>query len=123
VDEHGRLTGVIRLADLLRAHPQEPLRTIAKAQIVSIGADQDQELAARLLNRYDLLALPVVDDQGRILGVITADDAMAVWSRRRLRISINGRVFYPPRSGKRPRAIFWYAVRCGGPGLSGCRFC
>lgn len=78
VDEHGRLTGVIRLADLLRAHPQEPLRTIAKAQIVSIGADQDQELAARLLNRYDLLALPVVDEQGRILGVITADDAMEV---------------------------------------------
>lgn len=78
VDEHGRLTGVIRLADLLRAHPQEPLRTIAKAQIVSIGVDQDQELAARLLNRYDLLALPVVDDQGRILGVITADDAMEV---------------------------------------------
>jgi magnesium transporter len=78
VDEHGRLTGVIRLADLLRAHPQEPLRSIAKAQVVSIDADQDQELAARLLNRYDLLALPVVDDQGRILGVITADDAMAV---------------------------------------------
>ncbi len=78
VDEHGRLTGVIRLADLLRAHPQETLRSIAKAQIVSIGADQDQELAARILNRYDLMALPVVDEQGRILGVITADDAMAV---------------------------------------------
>ena len=78
VDEHGRLTGVIRLADLVRAHPQELLRTITKAQIVSIEADQDQELAARLLNRYDLLALPVVDDQGRILGVITADDAMEV---------------------------------------------
>jgi magnesium transporter len=78
VDEHGRLTGVIRLADLLRAHPQEPLRTIAKAQIVSIVADQDQEMAARLLNRYDLLALPVVDDHGRILGVITADDAMEI---------------------------------------------
>jgi magnesium transporter len=77
-DEHGRLTGVIRLADLLRAHPEEPLRTIAKAQVVSIAADQDQELAARLLNRYDLLALPVVDEQGRILGVITADDAMQV---------------------------------------------
>ena len=78
VDEHGRLTGVIRLADLLRAHPQEPLLTIAKAQIVSIGVNHDQELAARLLNRYDLMALPVVDEQGRILGVITADDAMEV---------------------------------------------
>ena len=78
VDEHGRLTGVIRLADLLRAHPQETLQSIAKAQIVSIGADQDQELAARILNRYDLMALPVVDEEGRILGVITADDAMEV---------------------------------------------
>ncbi len=78
VDEHGRLTGVIRLADLLRAHPRESLKSIAKSQIVSIGVDQDQELAARILNRYDLLALPVVDEEGRILGVITADDAMEV---------------------------------------------
>jgi magnesium transporter len=78
VDEYGKLTGVIRLADLLRAHPQAALRTITKAQIVSIAADEDQELAARLLNRYDLMALPVVDHQNRILGVITADDAMAV---------------------------------------------
>ncbi len=78
VDEHGRLTGVIRLADLFRAHPGEPLRTIAKTQVVSITADQDQERAARLLNRYDLMALPVVDAEGRLLGVITADDAMEV---------------------------------------------
>jgi len=78
VDEHGRLTGVIRLADLLRAHPRESLQSIAKSQIVSIRADQDQELAARILNRYDLMALPVVDEEGRILGVITADDAMEV---------------------------------------------
>ena len=78
IDEHRRLTGVIRLADLLRAHPQESLKSIAKAQVVSITVDQDQELAARLLNRYDLMALPVVDEQNRILGVITADDAMAV---------------------------------------------
>ncbi len=78
VDEHGRLTGVIKLADILRAHPGEPLRTIAKSQVVSISAHEDQEIAARLLNRYDLLALPVVDDHQRILGVITADDAMAV---------------------------------------------
>ncbi len=78
VDGHGRLTGVIRLAELLRAHPNEPLRTIAKSQVVSISAFQDQELAARILNRYDLMALPVVDFDNRLLGVITADDAMEV---------------------------------------------
>ena len=78
VDEQGQLTCVIRLADLFRAHPGEPLRTIARTQVVSIAADQDQELAARMLNRYDLMAMPVVDGQGRLIGVITADDAMEV---------------------------------------------
>jgi len=78
VDEDGKLTGVARLADMIRAHPDQPLNQIAKAQIVSIHARQDQEMAARLLNRYDLMALPVVDRQQRLIGVITADDAMAV---------------------------------------------
>lgn len=119
VDEHGRLTGVIRLADLLRAHPQEPLRTIAKAQIVSIGVDQDQELAARLLNRYDLMALPVVDEEGRILGVITADDAMEVLEQettediyKRAGI-LSGKVKQPPKSDLLIRGPIWmvWAVR------------
>lgn len=119
VDEHGRLTGVIRLADLLRAHPAEPLRTIAKSQIVSIGAYQDQELAARLLNRYDLMALPVVDHQNRILGVITADDAMAVLEEettediyKRAGI-LSAKVKQPPKSDLLVRGPIWmvWAVR------------
>jgi magnesium transporter len=77
VDERGRLTGIARLADLIRAHPDQPLSAIAKREIVSIGADEDQEAAARLLERYDLMALPVLDDRQRLVGVITADDAMA----------------------------------------------
>ena len=119
VDEQGVLTGVIRLADILRAHPREPLRSIAKRQIVSITADEDQELAARLLNRYDLLALPVVDDGGRILGVITADDAMAVLEEettediyKRTGILAN-RVRQAPKSDILVRGPIWraWAVR------------
>jgi magnesium transporter len=78
VDGQGFLTGIARLADLIRAHPEQPLKAIAITQIVSVHAEEDQEVAARLINRYDLMALPVLDRAGRLLGVITADDAMAV---------------------------------------------
>ncbi len=77
VDEDGRLTGIARLADLIRAHPELPLLAIIDTQYVSIGPEEDQEIAAQLLNRYDLLALPVLDAQGHLLGVITVDDAIA----------------------------------------------
>ena len=77
VDEAGRLTGTARLADLIRAHPELPLLAIIDPQFVSIGPEQDQEIAAQLLNRYDLLALPVLDADGHLLGVITVDDAIA----------------------------------------------
>ncbi len=76
LDEGGRLKGFARLADLIRAHPEQYLSAITETQFVSIEADQDQEIAAQLLNRYDLLALPVLDEQGRLLGVITIDDAI-----------------------------------------------
>ncbi len=77
IDEQGRLTGIARLADLIRAHPELPLLAIVDTQFVSIEANEDQEIAAQLLNRYDLLALPVLDGSGHLLGVITVDDAIA----------------------------------------------
>ncbi len=77
VDQAGRLTGIARLADLIRAHPELPLLAIIDNQFVSIEAGEDQEIAAQLLNRYDLLALPVLDAAGHLLGVITVDDAIA----------------------------------------------
>lgn len=77
VDEAGRPTGVARLADLIRAHPEQPLSAIANPEVILVAAEEDQETAARLLQRYDLMALPVVDAHGRLIGVITADDAMA----------------------------------------------
>lgn len=81
IDAARRLVGVTRLADLIRAHPEEPLESIMNREIVSIRASEDQEVAARLVNRYDLLAIPVVDDQDRLVGIITADDAMDTLER------------------------------------------
>ncbi len=76
VDAQDRLTGVTRMADLIRAHPEQPLSAIARAEVVSVTAEEDQEVAARLMQRYDLMALPVLDALGRLIGIITADDAM-----------------------------------------------
>ena len=76
LDEEGRLTGVVRLGDLIRAHPEQPLLSVVDPQFVSVSPEEDQEVAAKILTQYDLLGLPVVDENQRLLGVITIDDAM-----------------------------------------------
>ena len=76
VDFGGTLKGIVRLSDLIRAHPEQYLSLIMNTQFISIEAMQDQEVASQLLNKYDLLALPVVDEKERMVGVITIDDAI-----------------------------------------------
>ena len=77
-DEDGRLEGVVNLRALLIAPPQTPIADLAFRDVVSVTASTDQEEAARLLKRYKLLSLPVVDDDGHLLGALTADDLIDV---------------------------------------------
>jgi magnesium transporter len=77
-DEGGRLQGVVSLRDLVTADPQQRVGDIARRQVIHVPATADQEVAARLLTDHDLLALPVVDDETRLLGVVTADDVSDV---------------------------------------------
>jgi len=74
--EGGQLEGVARLADLIRAHPQQLLGNIVRPAEASISAVEDRESVVELINRYHLVAVPVLDDAQRLIGVITADDAM-----------------------------------------------
>jgi magnesium transporter len=78
LDAAGHLVGVASLRDLLLAEPHQPVSEFMVSKIVSVPATADQEEAARLLRRYGFLALPVVDERGRMLGVITAGDAFKV---------------------------------------------
>jgi magnesium transporter len=78
VDGHGRLAGVLNLRQLVVADPDTRLDKIVDTEVISVPAGTDQEECARLMRRYDLLALPVVDAQGLLLGVITIDDVMDV---------------------------------------------
>jgi magnesium transporter len=78
VDAEKRLQGVISLRDLVLARPQTRIYELLQKEIVTIPAELDVEEVARLFDRYNYLALPVVDAAGRLLGVITVDDVIDV---------------------------------------------
>lgn len=78
VDVQGRLSGKVRLRDLAFATWDTPIRDIMEDADEFTLASADQEDAARLLSRYDLVVLPVVDEFHHLLGVITYDDALEI---------------------------------------------
>ncbi|MBC8253413.1 MAG: magnesium transporter [Ardenticatenia bacterium] len=78
VDQQGRLRGVVSLRQLVTADPATPIVQIMDPEVISVPAGTDQEECARLMARYDLLALPVVDSGDVLLGVITVDDLIDV---------------------------------------------
>lgn len=78
VNRDGLLIGVVGLRELLLADPTTTMETIMQRDVIRVHAGADQEEAARLMIRYDLTALPVVDETGRLLGVISHDDVIDV---------------------------------------------
>jgi magnesium transporter len=78
VDRDGLLDGVVSLRQLVVAEPDARLEEIMDRDVISVRAGTDQEECARLMSRYDLLALPVVDWAGKLLGVVTVDDVVDV---------------------------------------------
>ncbi len=78
VDAQRRLIGVVGLRELVVADPQSTIETIMNPAVIRVQAGTDQEEVARLMSHYDLASLPVVDEAGRLLGVITLDDVVDV---------------------------------------------
>jgi len=78
IDEARKLKGAIHLADLILANPEKKLSEIMDARPQSVNALNDREQAAYLFSRYDLVALPVVDADDVLIGLITHDDIIDV---------------------------------------------
>ncbi|WP_407638876.1 magnesium transporter [Bacillus niameyensis] len=78
IDEDQRLVGVISLRDLIISDDDTMISNIMSDRVVAISVGADQEEAARQMRDYDLLALPVVDFQNHLLGIITVDDIIDV---------------------------------------------
>jgi magnesium transporter len=78
LEKGDHLVGVASLRDLLLASPIQPLREILTTNVISVPPIEDQEEVARKMAKYDLNVIPVLDDKGSILGVITIDDIIDV---------------------------------------------
>jgi magnesium transporter len=75
-DGEGRLVGVVSLRQLLFSIPEVPLHEITSRRVQKATTDTPEEEVGRLMKRYDLIALPVVDDHDRIVGIVTIDDVV-----------------------------------------------
>lgn len=78
IDGEGRLVGNIPLDRLILAKPQLPVREVMNPNPVKVTVEVDQEDVAKVFQRYDILSLPVVDKEGRLLGRVTIDDVVDV---------------------------------------------
>ncbi len=78
IDNRNHLVGVLSLRELLTHPPQQPVKEFMSTDLITVRTDTDQEEVAKVAAKYDLLAIPVVDDQGRLVGVVTIDDVMDV---------------------------------------------
>lgn len=78
VDDDNHLTGVVSLRDLIIADEDTLIRSIMSERVVNVLVSEDQEEVARMIKDYNLLAMPVVDFQNHILGIITVDDIIDV---------------------------------------------
>ncbi|HVS13934.1 MAG TPA: magnesium transporter [Thermoanaerobaculia bacterium] len=77
-NEEGELAGVLSLRQLLLTPPQKTLGDVANRSLIKVTVGTDQEEVARLASRYDLLAIPVIDELDRLVGIVTVDDVIDI---------------------------------------------
>ena len=119
VDDHRNLVGVLSLRQLLLKRPEIPLKHIMETDVIRVTTDTDQEEVSQLVASYNILAIPVVDAQNKLVGVITVDDVIDVIKEeatedmyRLAGLDVEERVFTPPRTSIRKR-IPWLVVNLG----------
>jgi magnesium transporter len=86
-DETEHLIGVFSLSDLICAQPETPISEIMHKRVVSVELDAEQDEVAQVVAKYNLIAVPVVDEQNRLQGIVTSDDALdkiipTAWKKR-----------------------------------------
>lgn len=81
VDDNKRLVGVISLRQLVVVKPETPLKDFMTTDIFSVRTDIDQEEVAKIVARYDILAVPVVDEQNVLVGIVTVDDVIDIFRK------------------------------------------
>lgn len=78
IDEERRLIGSVRLQTLIIASQSRTIAQVMERETLAVSLDEDQEQVAEKIAKYDMIALPVVDSDGRLVGIVTHDDALDV---------------------------------------------
>src|SRR5688500_6664638 len=119
VDDRSHLVGVVSLRRLLLVSPETPLKRIMTADLITARVDMDQEEVARQVAAYNLLAIPVVDEENKLVGIITVDDVIDVIKDeatediyRLAGASTDERALTPASASLRKR-LPWLAVNLG----------
>jgi sporulation protein YlmC with PRC-barrel domain len=82
IDTEGRLTGAVPIARLFVASSDTPLRSLSADNLILAGVTTKEDKVTELFDKYNLLSLPIIDESGRLQGVITADDVISVLRNR-----------------------------------------
>lgn len=78
VTDNRKLMGIVTVKELLLASYEDIIGDIMETNVIAVDTHEDQEIVANMFDKYDLMALPVVDTENRVVGIITVDDAMEV---------------------------------------------
>ena len=86
-DETNRLDGVFSLRELVLAQPTTRVVDLMETRVVTVNLEDSQDDCAQAVSKYDLIAVPVIDNEGRLCGIVTADDALdkiipTAWKKR-----------------------------------------
>jgi magnesium transporter len=119
IDDHDHLVGLVPLHRLLTADPSTPVRMIRNEDVESVTVDTDQEEVARLVQRYNLREMPVVDSAHRLLGTITVDDVIDVIREeatediQRLGGAAGDETVLDPPRAVFPKRLVWRLINLG----------
>lgn len=126
VDRENHLVGVVSLRELILSSPSTRVADIMRTEVVSVNVRTDQEEVARIVAKYDFLAVPVVDDEHRLLGIVTVDDVLDVLEEeatedilRLANIEYEGRYFEAGALVRAGRRLPWLIVLLFGGLLAG----
>jgi len=119
LDRYGHLIGLVNLRALILAEPTQMVEEIMQREVITVQVDLDQEAVAQLLSRYDLLAVPVVDAENKLVGIIAVDDVVDVLEEeatediyRLAQVGEGSELFSPIRHSIRNRQP-WLVINMG----------
>ncbi|MCH7801410.1 MAG: magnesium transporter [Chloroflexi bacterium] len=114
VDDDGVMTGTASLSQLVLARPFQYVSLIMNRDVISVGTETDQEEVARIMERYDIHSLPVIDDSNRIVGMVVIDDIIDVFEDEATEDMFR---MIGVDEGERALGPFWRSVRSRLPWL------